>query len=196
MSRPPGHRREGTALRAGVALLVACAAPASVPPLDAGAGDSATAAALDAVLLGREHAGRVVVWRTRIGEGAPLTELTDVVRRDREALAPGGGPPGGRRRSIDPGQLALRVPVQVVGEPEMAALFAAAPDGWRAFFARYPGASGVVEVSSPAAIGRDTALVWIARQCGEQCAGVFRVRLARGARGAWAAQAVDPLPAR
>jgi hypothetical protein len=96
-------------------------------------------------------------------------------------------------RPVEPGQLALRVPVAVIGEREMAALFDAAPDGWRAFFERYPGASGVTELSRATALPDGAALVYVARQCGEQCAGVFRVLLTRDGHGRWAARSVEPV---
>jgi hypothetical protein len=163
--------------------------------LGAAAGDSATAAALEAVLLRREHARRVVVWRTRLDEGEPLGELVPVVRRDRVAL---GLPPLGApasARPVTPAQLRLPVPVTVLGADDFATLFGRAPDGWRAFFARHPGASGVAEVSRPTAVERG-AVVYVTRQCGEQCAGAFRVTVTCRPGGAWAADTVVPLPAR
>ncbi|CAA9352745.1 MAG: hypothetical protein AVDCRST_MAG11-3617 [uncultured Gemmatimonadaceae bacterium] len=89
--------------------------------------------------------------------------------------------------------LPLGVPVTVLDEPALATLFRDAPDGWRALFRRYPGASGVAELSHPLPVAADTAVVHVARQCGDKCASVFRVRVARGADGRWRTVAVDPL---
>ena len=132
----------------------------------------------------------MVVWRTRLGDGPPLTERAAVVRRDRASLR---GAATVTARPVAATQLPLAVPVTVLDEPAMAALFAESPDGWRTFFRRYPGASGIAELSHPLAVAADTAVVHVARQCGDKCASVFRVRVARGADGRWRAVAVDPL---
>jgi hypothetical protein len=136
----------------------------------------------------------VVVWRTRLGDGPPLTERGDEARRDRRALDRDGAR-APAARPIEPGALPLGVPVAVIDEAALAALFRAAPDGWREIFRRYPGASGIAELSHPLALARDTAVVHVARQCGDKCASLFRVRVARGAGGAWGAVAVEPLSA-
>jgi len=151
------------------------------------------------VLLRREHARLVVVWRSRLGDGRPLTESGEAIRADQARILPAAraARPTARTaaRAVEARQLALGVPVAVIGEREMAALFGGAPDGWRAFFERYPGASGVAELSRATALPDGTTLVYVARQCGEQCAGVFRVLLGRDGRGRWVARAVEPLRA-
>ncbi len=76
------------------------------------------------------------------------------------------------------------VPVETVGQRELTALFRANPDGWEAFYARYPGALGIIEFA-PAQVDDDSASLVVGRSCGEHCRFVWRVQLRRVAAAQW-----------
>jgi hypothetical protein len=81
------------------------------------------------------------------------------------------------------------VPVVAVRRGALDSLFRAHPDGWKAFYARWTGAAGVIETSAVRVAG-DSATLVVARSCGEHCRQAWRVRLrARG--GAWRATAIE-----
>jgi hypothetical protein len=70
------------------------------------------------------------------------------------------------------------VPVVAVRGRDLDTLFRAHPDGWKAFWARYPGATGVIELS-PVRLTGDSAALVVGRSCGEHCRTAWRVRLGR-----------------
>jgi hypothetical protein len=86
------------------------------------------------------------------------------------------------------------VPVAFVTAADMTRLFRAHPDGWAAFYARYAGAPGLVEVGVVERAGPGRAAVTVGRSCGEHCASAWRVEL-RAAPGAtaWRAAGVRTL---
>jgi hypothetical protein len=70
------------------------------------------------------------------------------------------------------------VPVVAVRRRDLDALFRAHPDGWKVFWTRYPGATGVIELS-PVRLTGDSAALVVGRSCGEHCRTAWRVRLGR-----------------
>ena len=70
--------------------------------------------------------------------------------------------------------------------------FRAHPDGWKAFWARYPGSTGVIELS-PVRLTDDSAALVVGRSCGEHCRTAWRVRLGRAGAG-WRVARVEFLP--
>jgi hypothetical protein len=142
-------------------------------------------AALTTLFLEREHAGQLVLWRGPRRDAPTLGMLPGATRAGDSLalLAP------------DAAALALPVPVRLVGLAEVEAHFAAHPDAWEAWFARFPGSAGIVEVTRPRAAraSADTAWLVVARACGEHCRMAWRVTVARDAAGAWRTTAVRAL---
>ncbi len=160
---------------------------------------AAQGAAIRHLFFERERAARVVLWADPAEPGPAF-----------EALGRAPAPPA------DSAALARGVaaPVTLVRGADLRRLFRDHPDGWAAFYRRYPGAPGLVEVGPVlrAADGR-TAEVVVGRACGEHCVNAWRVELRRaegrgakgedaaehdaaGRGGAWRATRVTPLRVR
>lgn len=78
--------------------------------------------------------------------------------------------------------------VSDIQRADLDTLFRAHPDGWRAFFAQHPGATGVIELSRVRyADDRRAATIVVGRACGEHCRQAWRVRVERRADGRWQA---------
>jgi hypothetical protein len=104
---------------------------------------------------------------------------------------------------IRPSVLAsLRVPARTgatlhrITSDTMATIFRDNPDGWEAFFRRYPASSGLVEVSPVTFDGDSLATVTVGRSCGEHCAVAWRLVVARGADGTLPIRTIEYLPIR
>jgi hypothetical protein len=124
-------------------------------------------ATLRELFLAHEHPRMLVVWAEPRDPGPVFAELGgDAVP---ERVAPPASVGG--------------VPVVAVRRRELDALFGAHPDGWKAFYERYRGATGLVEIS-PVRTAGDSATLVVGRSCGEHCRTAWRVRLSR-AGGAW-----------
>jgi hypothetical protein len=150
----------------------------------AGAEGAAQGAAVRHLFFERERAARVVLWADPAEPGPAF-----------EALGRAPAPPA------DSAALAAGVaaPVTLVRGADLRRLFRDHPDGWAAFYRRYPGTPGLVEVG-PVARAPDgrTAEVVVGRACGEHCVNAWRVELrhAEGRGGAWRATRVTPLRVR
>jgi hypothetical protein len=127
------------------------------------------------LFLLRERASRIVLY-----EGPP-------------ASAPALGAtvlPEGMTLSRLP---AARVDGESISAAALATLFRRNPDGWRAWFQRFPGSSGLVERTTPLVRG-DSAVMIVARTCGEHCQQGWIVNAARTGRTEWKVTGVEPFP--
>jgi hypothetical protein len=137
-------------------------------------------AALTTLFLEREHA-RTMTLLEAAREAAPV--LGDVPLTSDTLAVP------------NPRLLALPVPVTVVTRGAIDSVFRANPDGWAAWYARYPGSAGLIELTAPVvgidANGRLTATLVVARSCGEHCRSAWRVAVRRDGRGVWRTEGVE-----
>ena len=154
---------------------------------DSRAGDSRAAAerlgaqraAVTYLFRTRESARQLVLWADAREDGPVLSALRIRDARSASALA------------RDP---SLGVPTTTVDGDDMERLFHAHPDGWDAFYRRFPGSSGLVEVGTPQPVSRDGVVpVVVGRSCGEQCRQAWRVELRALAGGGWRAVRATPL---
>ena len=160
------------------AVCTACSRPSHV------GGDAAVIerAALSTLFLEREHSQRLTLLAVARDAAPVLGTLP--------AIAPGDtlAQPNVRL-------LSMPVPVTLVSAGEIDSVFRANPDGWAAWYARYPASSGLIEMTAPVlaidANGRLTATLVVARSCGEHCRSAWRVSVQRDARGTWRTQLVD-----
>ena len=138
-------------------------------------------AALTTLFLEREHAARLVLWRGPLADAPTLGALAGV-----DTL---------RTADVDPRALALPVLVDTANLRSLTEHFRAHPDAWRAWFARFPGAPGLVEMTAPRAADGSAAgaELLVGRSCGEHCRMAWRVRVRRRADGAWRTDSVISL---
>ena len=165
----------GRMLPVGMWALVGCtSASRTLTATDAAA---VQRAALTTLFLEREHAARLVLWR------GPLADAPTLGGRARADTLPAG--------DVAPGALALPIPVDTVGVRAVAAHFRAHPEAWRAWFDRWPGSPGLVELTAPRAIAGDAtrAELLVGRSCGEHCRMAWRVRVRRDG-AAWRTESV------
>ncbi len=150
----------------------------SAPSLSLSATDIAAIqrAALTTLFIEREH--------------SQLLVLIDVPRDSapvlRDTLA---NPDRAELRLPDTATLALPIPVRVVTLRDVGTVFREHADGWAAWYAQYPVSAGIVELTAPT-IARDagegeTAMITVARACGEHCRAVWRVTVQRDRDGRW-----------
>jgi hypothetical protein len=136
-------------------------------------------AALRHLFRERERAGQLVVWADAREPGPVFSALgwrpdLSVGRADADlATTP-------------------ELPVVGVTAADMARLFRDHPDGWTAFYRRYAGAPGLVEVGLVER-SRAGASVVVGRACGEHCLHAWRVSLSSGTGGTWRVTRVVPL---
>lgn len=143
-------------------------------------------AALVTLFAERERAGQLLLWRDprpdALRDAPTLGLLAGAGAADAPlALA-----------EPDVAALALPLPARTIAPAEVAAHFRVHPDGWEAWFRRFAGSGGVVELTVPRAVAADTALVVVGRACGEHCRQAWRVTVAREGR-AWRTASVEPL---
>jgi hypothetical protein len=140
-------------------------------------------AALRTLFLEREHGQQLVLLRTT-RDSAPV--LGDVDFPVTDALV-----------QPDMRLLAMPVPVTVVTMHHVDSVFRANPDGWAAWYARYPVSSGLIEMTQPRMMidsnGRLAATLIVARSCGDHCRSAWQVSVRRDARGTWRTELVVPL---
>jgi hypothetical protein len=143
-------------------------------------GTAVQSAVVSLLFLEREHARSIELWADSTHAGPVFSVL-------------GVGP------SVPD---ALRVPMRTgatvhrITADTMARIFRESPDGWEAFFRRYPASSGLVEISPVAFRGDSMATVTVGRSCGEHCAIAWRLTVARGADGTWPIRKIEYLPVR
>ena len=140
-------------------------------------------AALHTLFVEREGARQLVIFRG--------------TRRDAPALsALPGAEQGADTLALvvpDTAALALGVPLTLATLADVEAHFRANPDGWEAWFKRYAGAGGIVELTAPRPEDARLQAAWlvVGRACGEHCRAAWRVRVARDASGAWHTAATE-----
>lgn len=142
-------------------------------------------AALLALFDAREHAKQLVFWSDTANLSPTLQLLRDV------GVAVEAEPP-------DTAVLALPLPVHLESLATLEQQFRAEPDGWEAWFARFPASSGVVALTRPTVLvegpdGAERVAVIVARTCGEHCHSAWRVTVIRLPRGVWQVRAIEPL---
>jgi hypothetical protein len=76
--------------------------------------------------------------------------------------------------------------------------FRASPDGWEAWFQRFPASSGIIALTRPVRLpvladGIERVAVVVARTCGEHCHSAWRLTLQRTLDGTWRTRSVEPL---
>ena len=122
-----------------------------------------------------------MLWRGPLVDAPTLGALPGA-----DALPVAGG---------DPRALSLPVPVDTANLQTVTAHFRAHPDAWRAWFARYAGSPGLVELTIPRALDATgmTAELLVGRSCGEHCRMAWRVRVRRQPDGAWRTDSVVSL---
>ncbi len=142
-------------------------------------------AALLTLFVEREHAKRLVFWADS-GHESPTVDL---LRESGVSLV---------SDLPDTAALALPMPVHVETLATLEQHFRDIPDGWEAWFRRFPASSGIVVLTRPVFLakssdGMERAAVVVARTCGEHCHSAWRVTLQRGPDGAWQTVTVVPL---
>ncbi len=145
-------------------------------------------AALLALFVDREHATQLVFWGDTLHESPTL----GVLRESGVSLT---------ARWPDTAALALPMPVHIESLSTLEQHFRDFPDGWEAWFRRFPSSSGLVVLTgaerlADAANGAARAALVIGRTCGEHCHSAWRVTLARDASAGWQTVAVVPLTLR
>jgi hypothetical protein len=98
----------------------------------------------------------------------------------------------------DTAALALPLPVHVESLATMEEQFRASPDGWEAWFQRFPASSGIITLTRPVRLpvladGINRVAVVVARTCGEHCHSAWRLTLQRAPGGGWRTRTVQPL---
>ncbi|QJR37418.1 hypothetical protein HKW67_18830 [Gemmatimonas groenlandica] len=146
-------------------------------------------AALLALFDAREHAKRLVFW-------SDTTHLSPTLQLLRDSGVPFEAQPP------DTAALALPLPVHLESLATLEQQFRAEPDGWEAWFARYPASSGLVALTRPTLLAQSpdgtqrdalSVAVIVARTCGEHCHSAWRVTLIRDRRNVWQVRAIEPL---
>jgi thiosulfate/3-mercaptopyruvate sulfurtransferase len=171
----------------GAAALIASAST-SHGSVDATEDEDVQSAALRHLFTAREKAGQLVLWNDSAQSGPVFTRLHAAVSLVAHV-----------ERLATPG-----LPVSAISSGAVQQLFREHPDGWAAFFARYAGAPGIVELGAvrydsatrenrSAVRVRDAALL-VGRSCGEQCAMAWRVSLRRAGDAPWRVESVTAVP--
>lgn len=147
-------------------------------------------AALNTLFVDREHTRSVLLWTGSLADAPTLGQ-----QRLRMAIT-GSARGAGAVRLADLDTMGLRLPVPVVAvDPALLdAHFAAHPDGWDTWFRRFPGASGIVELSQPVRRPDARVAMVVARACGEHCHSAWRLVLSTAPDGGWRVDSVIPLP--
>ena len=141
--------------------------------------------ALLALFVSREHAKQLVFWNDRANV-SPSLQLLRASGLPVEAQLP------------DTAALAMPMPVHLETLETLEQHFRARPDGWEAWFSRYPASSGIVALSRPMLLstradGDELVAVVVARNCGEHCHSAWRVMLSRRSGARWQIRSVEPL---
>jgi hypothetical protein len=164
------------------AALCACVLASGACGARTGAFSDADTAAIERAVLRtlfveREGARQLVIFRG-VRRDAPALSALPGAEQSRDSLA---------LVVPDTALLALGVPLTIVTLADIEAHFRANPDGWEAWFKRYAGAGGIVELTAPRAEDANGRAAWlvVGRACGEHCRAAWRVRVARDASGAW-----------
>ncbi len=142
-------------------------------------------AALLTLFVSREHAKQLVFW----SDGANLSPTLQLLRESGVSV---------EAQQPDTAALALPMPVHLESLATLEQHFRAWPDGWEAWFTRFPASSGLVALTRPVALGanadgNERVAVVVARTCGEHCHSAWRVTLVRDAGRSWQTGTVEPL---
>jgi hypothetical protein len=145
-----------------------------------GSGTAVQSAVVSLLFLVREHARSIELWSDTTRAG-PVFSVLGISPSVPDSL---------------PVPVRTGATVHRVTADTMAAIFRRNPDGWEAFFRRYPASSGLVELSPVTFSDDSLATVTVGRSCGEHCAVAWRLVVARGADGTWPIRKIEYLPVR
>ena len=142
-------------------------------------------AAVLTLFVEREHARILVFWNDG-AHPSPTLRLLQTAGVAVDAQQP------------DTAALALPLPVHVESLATMEQQFRASPDGWEAWFQRFPASSGIIALTRPVRLpvladGIDHVAVVVARTCGEHCHSAWRLTLQRRLDGTWRTRSIEPL---
>ncbi len=142
-------------------------------------------AALLTLFVSREHAKQLVFW----SDDANLSPTLQLLRESGVSI---------EAQQPDTAALAMPMPVHLESLATLEQQFRARPDGWEAWFARFPASSGLVALTRPVVLaasadGIARVVVVVARTCGEHCHSAWRVTVVRHAGRTWRTSAVEPL---
>ena len=145
-------------------------------------------AALARLFVSREHASSVLMWK---GETTNAPTFGEPTIRRAVGLAQ-------NVRSVDTTVIAVErisigIPVVWVDLEMLEAHFNANPAGWDAWFRRFPGSAGIVEIVEPSRRDDGTAVLFVGRACGEHCRSVWRLVMSKNSSSAWAVDSIFPL---
>ncbi len=155
-------------------------------------------AALAALFVDREQTRSVLLWTGSLADAPTFGQprLRVAIAGGRSATRTGStqGAADMRLADLDTAGLRLPVPVIPVDPALLDAHFAAHPAGWDVWFRRFPGGSGIVEVSAPVRRPGAGVTLFVARACGEHCHSAWRLVLSTAPDGRWRVDSVIPLP--
>jgi len=169
----------------GFTTLTASTCGRGAPTFTAGDTIRVQRAALTALFLQREHAQQLTLWR-----GTRITAPTLGALVDNAALADA-------MPLLLPDTVRLQLPIAVhtVDLATLEQFFQSHPSGWDAWYAKYPGSNGLIELTAPtfSSRSRHDATLLIARTCGDHCRSVWRLTAQRGSDGEWHITAITSL---
>ena len=174
------------AILIGVATTIASACGRSASTLTADDTIRIQRAALTVLFLQREHAQQLTLWRGSRKNAPTLGDLsTQAAFADAVPL-------------LLPDTLRLRLPIAVhtVDLTTLEQFFQSHPTGWDAWYAKYPGSNGLIELTAPTFLtgSRSEVTLLIARTCGDHCRSVWRLTAQRARHDEWHIAAIIPLP--
>lgn len=174
------------AILVGLATTIAFAGSCRAPTLTPDDIVRVQRAALTALFLHREHAQQLTLWRGTRRHAPTLGELSEnaAIADSVPLLLP------------DTVQLRLPIAVHTVDLVMLEQFFQSHPTGWDAWYAKYPGSNGVIELTAPTlrAGSGNQATVLIARTCGDHCRSVWRLTAQRAPDGEWNITVITALP--
>ncbi len=170
----------------GLSAIIVSASGCRAPALTADDILRVQRAALTALFLQREHAQQLTLWRGPRLHAPTLGELTKNagVADSVPLLLP------------DTSQLQLPIAVHTVDLVMLEQFFQSHPTGWDAWYAKYPGSNGLIELTAPIlnSWSRHEATLLIARTCGEHCRSAWRLTAQRAPGGEWHITKITALP--
>ncbi|HYW31850.1 MAG TPA: hypothetical protein VE869_10120 [Gemmatimonas sp.] len=171
----------GAARGIALAVLVLAACTRHEAPFSPVESTRIAQVALRALFVDREDARSVLLWTGSLADAPTFGQkrlrsaaTSSLVVSESLTLA-----------HLDTATLRLPVPVHAVDPALLDRHFREYPDGWDAWFRRFPGASGIVEVTAPVRRSGGAAALLVARACGEHCHSAWRVVLSRDTTGTW-----------
>ena len=123
----------------GLSTIIVSACGCRAPTLTADDILRVQRAALTALFLQREHAQQLTLWRGPLLHAPTLGALTE------NAAVADAGP----LLLPDTGQLQLPIAVHTIDLVMLEQFFQSHPTGWDAWYEKYPGSNGLIEITAP-----------------------------------------------